>query len=189
VKIKTHVTPYVSQGCLCRVRRENGFSLFELTIVLIVVGLLVSSSTQYYLSTIENSKSSLIEFQAATFSRAVGNLYGQAKISNSQSLSVMDSTIYLNEKGWPATAERRTSVKSYNQSPEECERLWHGLFSNAPGTVIAGSKEDNSGQSRKDFRVYSINGRICRYELNRSPNGEYFFDYHLSSGRVDVYGG
>ncbi|SMF34629.1 prepilin-type N-terminal cleavage/methylation domain-containing protein [Alteromonadaceae bacterium Bs31] len=168
--------------------KAKGFSLFELAIVLVVVGILVYSGYRYYLSTIDHSKYSLIKFQAATFSRTVNNLYGQAKVLGLKDVQLMQSVIYLNEKGWPASADNNSSLKSYNQSPEECESLWHGIFNNAPRTVIAGSDRDKNKSVRKDFRIYSINGRICRYELARKQEEAYFFDYDLSTGEVNVHG-
>ncbi|WP_075185696.1 prepilin-type N-terminal cleavage/methylation domain-containing protein [Teredinibacter haidensis] len=179
--------PCCRQWWSARLLSQQGFSLFELCIVLMVIGILIYFSYGYYRSTIEDSKAVMVKFQAATFSRTVSNLYGQAKLTGADSVTMEGTEIFINEKGWPASAEERSSVRSYNQSPKECELLWHGIFSNAPGTVIAGSKDDENGKPHNEFRIYSINGRICRYELRRKPKGQYYFDYHLGSGKVEVF--
>ena|GEM_PF-1307532 len=174
-------------GICDRPSRSSGFSLFEMTIVLIVMSILLYSGSKYYFSSIEDSKYSVIKFQAATFSRTVSNLYGQAQVQGLQSLDLMGTIIYMNEKGWPATANTKTSLKTWDQSPEECELLWHGIFNNAPSTVVAGAVIDSRKKNHHDFKVYSINGRICRYELMRKQEGRYFFDYDLSTGEVIVF--
>ncbi len=170
--------------------RCRGFSLFELAVVIVVIGILVYSGVRYYLSTIENTKHSLIRFQAATFSRMVNNLYGQGKVLGVSEIELLRATVYLNDLGWPASSDNKTSLKSFNQSPQECEKLWHALFDNAPSTVIAGSEVGSAKEkiraAKKDFRIFSINGRICRYELLRKQEGRYFFDYDLSTGGVTV---
>lgn len=177
---------YAPTNKLSRLSEQSGFSLFELCIVLIVIGILIIAGYRFYLRTIEGSKYSLIMHQAAVFSRTVENMYGNAKMIGTKQLSIMGTMIYINEKGWPASAIHRSSVKSYNQTPQECEYLWQGIFSNAPVTVLAGSQDAQNEHVMKDFIVDSINGRICRYELARKQEGRYFFDYDVSTGEVTV---
>jgi len=164
-----------------------GFSLLELCLVLILIGFLAMIGFRYYIDTIEDSKESLVRFQGATFSRTVQNLYGEGKVRKSRQLQLDGVVIYLNENGWPASAGVRTSVRSTNQTPRECEALWHGVFKNAPGTVIAGSIEEDKAKIAKDFRISSIKGRICRYELARGENEQYFFDYDVTNGKVNIF--
>jgi len=158
-----------------------------MALVMIVISLLIYAGYKYYMESIEDSKYSLIKFQSATFSRTVLNLYGQAKVLDKTEVQLNGAIIYFNELGWPASANRISSVTSYDQSPEECQRLWQGIFNNPPRTVIAGSEEDRDENVHKDFRISSINGRICRYELVRKQEGRYFFDYDLSTGEVKVF--
>lgn len=171
---------------LNRLSEQAGFSLFELCIVLIVIGILIVTGYRFYQGAIEESKHSVIKHQAAVFSRTVENIYGNAKMRGGKQVSIMGTTVYLNEKGWPASALHASSVKSYNQTSQECEYLWQGIFSNAPDTVLAGSREAQDKHVSKDFIVDSINGRICRYELARKQEGRYFFDYDVSTGEVTV---
>jgi len=163
----------------------HGFSLLEICIVLIVISVLTYLGHQYYFSAIEKSKAALIKYQSSTFSRSVENLYGQAQLTNAKTIKLGNTLIYFNEKGWPATADIKTSVKSYNQTVEECVRLWRGLFSNPPS--IGGRDQVKKTREHVDFVVSSVNGRICRYEIARETDEKYFFDYDLVTGAVKAY--
>ncbi|TVZ38428.1 prepilin-type N-terminal cleavage/methylation domain-containing protein [Alteromonadaceae bacterium 2753L.S.0a.02] len=165
----------------------NGFSLFEMLVVIIVIGLLIYASFPHYFSTIENSKGRVLEFQAATFARTIENLYGKSRMSGAREVALNGITIYMNERGWPASTSKETSLKSYNQSPKECELLWKGIFQNAPESVIVNTESRTNSNKNADFEIFSINGRICRYELVGKQDERYFFDYDLRTGEVTVH--
>lgn len=169
---------------------QAGFSLFEMVIVIIAIAFLLYTGMGYYQTTIEHSRDRFIRFQAATFSRVIANLHGQAIITRQSALRLENSTILFNEKGWPASSDSLSgdsgSLMSYNQSPEECEALWVGVFKSAPATQVMAGDDDGPVSDDKDFKVFSINGRICRYELVSKQEGQYFFDYDLSTGEVTV---
>lgn len=165
--------------------RQKGFSLFELTVVLIVIAFLIFMGYRSYFGTIADSQTKAINYQADTFSRTVINIRGMAIASNSTRVildkSALDSTpIYVNEYGWPANTDPGRSPKSSTQTAEECQQLWYGLFENAPTAVIKGNVKDLTA----DYEISAINGQVCRYELNRKQEGSYFFDYSVRTGTV-----
>ncbi|WP_188150344.1 type II secretion system protein [Teredinibacter waterburyi] len=163
--------------------KNRGFSLFEMLVVMIVISILVYMSFDYYLSTIENSKHSVIKFQAGTFARTVENLSGEATLRNTDYVVTGIARVYMNQFGWPASSDTTSSLSAYNQTPEECQKLWRAMFSNPPSTTI---NTTDSSLHNIDYKIYSINGRICRYELLRKQEGRYFFDYDLVTGSVTV---
>lgn len=170
----------------CNWKCENGFSLFELVIVLIVLAVLLHFSIPYYSDVVDDSKSKTVKFQAGTFSRAVENLHGQAKLGDGHSVEVNGLKIRMNEYGWPANAGSNTSAKLANQTALECQQLWNGVFKNAPATVLLKNEKAPDAHPQADFGVNFINGRICRYELLRKGDERFFFDYDLKTGEVAV---
>ena len=167
--------------------KQRGFSLFELTVVLIVIAFLIYMGYRSYFGTIADSQVKAIGYQADAFSRTVNNIRGMAIASNSTKV-VMDkaamdgSAIYVNEYGWPANSDPGRSPRSSTQTAEECQQLWYGLFENAPKAVIRGKVKDRMA----DYEISVINGQICRYELTRKQEGSYFFDYSVRTGTVFV---
>ncbi len=167
--------------------KQCGFSLFELTVVLIVIAFLIYMGYRSYFSTIADSQAKAIGYQADAFSRTANNIRGMAIATNSTKV-VLDNAdmdgqaIFVNEYGWPANTDVGRSPKSSTQTAEECEQLWHAIFENAPKTALKGKVNSHAA----DYEVSAINGQICRYELTRKQEGSYFFDYSLRTGTVFV---
>ena len=169
--------------------RQSGFSLFELTVVIIIISFLVVIGYRYYFETIEDSQAKVIQFQANTFSRSVANIRGKALANNSTKVN-LDSAdksniaINVNEFGWPANTDARSSPKSGTQTANECAQLWQAIFKNAPPAKV--ENDVNQSDSDFDYVISAIDGNICRYRLSRSQDGLYFFDYYLKTGTVLV---
>ncbi|WGO97424.1 prepilin-type N-terminal cleavage/methylation domain-containing protein [Saccharophagus degradans] len=165
--------------------KQRGFSLFELLLVIVIISLLIYLGYDKYSPQMANAAEKMIEYQASTFSRAVSTINAQSKIDNKGYVEYggdKNSRIYVNEFGWPANTNRTMSPKYYNQTPEECKQLWDMIFKNAPSSAIGYIDQKN----KPDFKISSINARICRYELVRKQEGTYFFDYDLSTGNIVV---
>lgn len=168
-------------------QKQGGFSLLELSLVIIIISLLIYTGYESYFAQMDNASAKMIKFQSSTFSRSVSTLRAQAKISN-KGYVVIDGSgpksnrIYVNEFGWPANTSKKYSPKSYNQTPEECQQLWDMIFKNAPSSALSYM----GGDKTTDFKISSINARICRYEFIRKQEGSVFFDYYLTTGQVVV---
>lgn len=167
------------------IKKQKGFSFLELTLVIVVISFLVFLGFNAYQPHIRNSQIESIRFQANAFSRTVGNLRAQRALAKSISpekkyIVLERKKIFFNEKGWPANTNAKSSAKSWNQTPQECEQLWLAIYENPPAHVLDISKK----KSESIYLISSINGRICRYELLRKQEGNYFFDYHLNTGKV-----
>ena len=161
---------------------QKGFSLLEVSVVLIVISLLLYLGVQAYDKPIKKSEVESLRYQAGTFSRTINTLQAQGVLAKSQKLKLKDSYIYLNENGWPANTNPKMSPKSSNQTPEECQQIWNALYELSPPSEINISKVT----PETSYFISSINGRICRYELIRKQDGHYFFDYYLGTGKVIV---
>ncbi len=159
---------------------QQGFSLFELLIVLIVISILLYFGISKYQKPIDDATRNTFIFQANTFSRTVLNLHGQSKIGGNTFITLMGVKINLNEHGWPANTNDNLSALSKNQTPEECQQIWNALFQNPPSSSISA----NPASIKENYRISSINGRICRYKLMRKQEDSYFFDYYLETGDV-----
>lgn len=159
---------------------QKGFSLFELIVVVIIIALLLYVGISKYDKPIEKAVKSAIGFQAATFARMVSTINGSSEVMQRNSMDLKGVIVYLNEYGWPANTDPNMSPLAKNQTPEECQQLWNAFFQYPPSSTISFGGDKNTA----DYRISSINGRICRYELTRKQEGVYFFDYYLETGEV-----
>ena len=167
--------------------RQKGFSLFELTVVIVVIGLLILVGFRVYVDTIEDSQTKVIQFQANTFSRSAANIRGIAIATQSTKVTldqadITSTAIYVNEYSWPANTDATMSPKTGTQTATECEQLWQAIFSNAPAAAI----DSGSDTSVSDYLISAIDGQVCRYQLLRNQDEQYFFDYYLKTGTVLV---
>jgi len=159
--------------------REGGFSLFELTVVIIVIGLLVYTAAHIFAGRIEQSQATVVNFQANTFARTVGNLHAARSAIPGPYVPVDGGVhVYFNENGWPASTLDGQSPSLRNQTQAECESLWMNLFSKAT------QSGENSKKSSELFKVVLKDRYTCRYELTGKTEGSYYFDYDVRTGKV-----
>ncbi|GAB1266082.1 MSHA fimbrial major subunit MshB [Aurantivibrio infirmus] len=186
----------------CRVKQntQQGFSLLELTVVIVIIGFLATASLQYYEKILDDARRTGLEVMASQFTASIALIRGrwivessiqvEGKVPATWHVDVDNVAIFLNEYGWPANTEGNSPLSS-NQSAEECRQLWMALFQNPMPVSVAkensNTKSDNqSTKGEQRYHVSQVNHHVCRYELVGADNGEHFFDYDLKSGTVMV---
>lgn len=186
----------------CRVKKKHskGFSLLELTVVIVIIGFLATASLQYYENILDDARRTGVETMASRFTASIALIRGQwivessikvkGDVSATWHVDVDNVAVFLNEHGWPANTEG-SSPTSSDQSAEECYQLWQALFQNPAATTIAsdkhtGSVEEKSKKGQERYHISQVNHHACRYELVGTDSEEHFFDYDLKTGTVLV---
>lgn len=164
------------------VERQTGFSLFELVVVIILVGILAVVGLSQYQNEIAGSQSRVAAFQAGAFSRAIENVRGLAVVQKSSKVELEPGLfIYLNNRGWPISSSIVPLVNIKQATQPGCESLWDGLF-----RTVAADSENERTPAKKKFDVSLIDNYICRYTLDRKQEGSFFFDYDVITGKVVI---
>ncbi len=173
------------------VRCQRGFSLFELVVVIVVIGLLASVATKYYIEAINNARRAGLTAQAHSFAAAVSGVYAAAWVQRvdlgsdgfGDAVILHNVPIYLNEHGWPVGTDRGQSAASNSQTARKCAQLWSNLLQNpAPASI-----EGRSPFGSRSYHISVVNGDRCRYELySKQPRASYYFDYSPVTGRVQA---
>jgi len=185
--------------------RSQGFTLIELVIVIILLGLLAAAALPRLLNATDSAEIAALEGVAGGFSTAVaiahaqwaadGNSTGAATAAANKVLIDLDGKrFYMNEFGWPANTDPGASAAANDQTAAECREVFDNILQSSPSTTSDSSNRANnryfvSVQAGAGGDVDTI-ADICRYELIVSDSADatatHFFDYDMSNGQVSV---
>lgn len=187
-------------------QRQKGFTLVELSIVILLIGLLAVQAIPRLLNITEQAQIAALEGVAGGFvtginiARAKWFVDGyqagaDTSPSNKISINLDGKVIYMNESGWPANTDTSSDASEDSQSATECVEVWVSVMQTAPSVTTNPSDRINAryfvsvlDQAGADDTGNTAD--VCRYEL--IVNGEasaiatHYFDYDLADGEVTI---
>ncbi len=170
---------------------QQGFNLFELVVVFVLVGVLAAISVGYYAKLMEEAKASGLTSAARQFAAVVSGLHAQWFVYsvNGQPLSPLmleGQSIVMNKFGWPVSASNTVSGSrvrnTQQQAPEHCQQLW-SAFSRF---IVPASIEGKAARGSERFHISVPQPSVCRFELAQTLKNTYYFDYNLRTGEVKI---
>ncbi len=188
------------------ISNAQGFTLIELVIVIILLGLLAAAALPRLLSATDNAEIASLEGVAGGFSTGVsiahaqwaadGYSPGAATASGSKVLINLDGKIfYMNEYGWPVNINSSDDAAADTQTANECKQVFDNILQSSPTSTT-----DVNNRANSRFFVNVVKGiggdlsgalgDVCRYELivgndTAAPTSHYF-DYDIVDGQVTV---
>lgn len=190
-------------------RRSAGFSLIELVIVIVILGILAATALPRFLDVTEEAKKASVEGVSGGFAtgvllvRAQWEAEGRNK-QNGQNTVVYDgSRFYLTtpteqqvsdgvlSPGYPMdTAGSGTvDVDPGNLTAARCLKIWNGLLQNPPKASDVFAEVRGSGNDLKYYATAQSNGvdSVCRYYLVNSLSKGSDGQYQDPQGRTDAF--
>ena len=169
--------------------KQFGFTLIELVIVIVLLGLLAATALSRFLNVTDEAEAAAVEGVGGGFATAVAiaharwiadfNTPGTPNIQ----INLEGSNINMNENGWPAnTGSSGAGID--DQTEVECEQIWNSLLQSPPS--ITSSPVDR-GRARYHVTVVNTNPDICRYELasvQPANPPSHRIEYNVGTGQV-----
>ena len=182
---------------MIRSNKSTGFTLVELVIVIVLLGLLAATALPRFLDVTDQAQTASVEGVAGGFTTGVALVKARWMADgNSNGIAgavvILDGTnILANENGWPAqTSNPGDGDAGFSaQLLDECLEVWNFVFQSPPqamtGAVAAIASADKYRVTQQD----NGGSNTCTYTLivndGLDPQNRNFV-YTLETGQVSV---
>jgi len=157
---------------------QRGFTLLELVVVSVLIGVLFVSAMSYYFELMQDARKASVAMLASRFAAATSGAHLQWTIAGRpQRIDLDGFQLRMNGYGWPAG-----EVTGAAQGLNVCRQLWESLLQN-PAVI---PDIFPSGKGGVSYWVDPPKEGICRYRLITKRAEEYYFEYSLINGKVAV---
>lgn len=167
--------------------KVKGFTLIELIIVIVILGILAVTAAPKFLDLTSDAKASVVIATGAALESGVNLAYQKGLIRGGVSI-VDDLQLYgddasgridLNRFGYPAQQWATPEVDPRLNNTNDCMAVWRTLLEDAP-TVSTSNDVNNS-----DYQVTYIAPDQCRFFYNDTPNMSIYYDSRNGDVTVD----
>lgn len=166
--------------------KNNGFTLIELVVVIVIFGVLAVTAAPRFLNITTDSHVAVVQGTGASLKVGVNFAYAKIMATNgggpATNIPIYDDSatgqLDFNEWGYPAQQWRLAEALPRLDNVADCISVWTALFVDPP-TVSESSDANDS-----DYRAEYIALDQCRYYYNIIP--ELSIYYNSVNGDVTV---
>ncbi|MFA0653669.1 MULTISPECIES: prepilin-type N-terminal cleavage/methylation domain-containing protein [Vibrio] len=175
-------------------KKVTGFTLVELVVVIVVLGLLAVAALPRFIDVTDNAKEASIEAVAGGYATAVLSARAQWEgngrpVAGTQERPQVDydgQDFWLTESddtyrdGYPYELEDNSTngIGTPTFNPARCVRLMENLLQNPPSVAATTASNGEKYVATADVNT------VCRY--TQQEGKEHYFEYDVTSGSVTV---
>lgn len=187
--------------------RYSGFTLIELVIVIIILGILSTLALPKFINLQDDAYISQVKSTAGAFKSAINSAravymvrYGSGEAEDVkvyQTNAAIDAAhpyeqpgnLDFNQYGWPVQNYMyRDSTRVQLDNVDDCISLWRTILTDHGPSITKNTKEDSeyvatylgNGNQAKDMRE-----QLCKYHLAKRP--DLYFTYNAKTGQVNTH--
>lgn len=142
-------------GCLPQRRRSRGFTLVELTAVMVILGTLSASAVPRFIDLADEAHEAVLERTAGAFAAGVTIALASCALrgwANRDNLpGYADGVVDFNANCYPTDTSGANTI---GNNDARCLRVWNAILSAAPTITTAASGADFQATGQSDVCTY-----------------------------------
>ncbi|QUM81188.1 prepilin-type N-terminal cleavage/methylation domain-containing protein [Moritella sp. 5] len=169
--------------------QQRGFTLIELVIVIMILGILSATAVPRFLNLADDADIAVVEGTGGALKSAVNLAHSKWLIIGSPADfdarndlplygAGLDGQIDLNTAGWPAQSYSGSDTVLNADNAADCTSLWNAILN-------TGSDEIDESATSEPYVVEYINNGICHYKWSKKT--ELYIRYDSNTGDVSVH--
>ncbi len=165
---------------LIKHNKKLGFTLIELVIVIVLIGILSAAALPKFATLITRARQAAASGVAGGLSAAASIAHAQWLADGSpESINLEGQLIYMSPLingmgGWP---EDTQAIGNGVATPDKCLAIWNGILNTPPKADI------NTCTAPCQYMV-SADSPLCKFQ-DRQGKGDNIITYNITNGAVD----